>query len=346
MSSREISFWIDERWYDALSKRLKAETLEEHLKDVVDEMCNQLPQREYERISREIWQEEQLRKQEWEANRRFAVFHVKECGEEKYFQVEEPLEFLQTASKLRSYIRKAPEAPPMRFTGLFFRGSQITQEQFRAFASERMENTGRVTGAFDIDLDKGIIDALNVMDGWECFRIKDVSTAAYFASKRSDASMDERWRVFLDHLSGKQLSQAEPPYLTGSRTLQAGDISFANEIVQNENRLEFYMEVSFDADKVFGTNVCTTENDDWLNIYANYDMDEQTVCDSLDVYLVLANGDEQAFKYRLSPEEQALLLPKMEEYCQQQWGQSLEQCCQQYLSEQPQVQQNRGMIFS
>ena len=329
MSSREISFWIDERWYDALSKRLKDETLEEHLEDVVDEMCNQLPQREYERISREIWQEDQLRKQEQEANRRFSVFHVTECGEEKYFQVEGSLEFLQTASKLRAYIRKAPEAPPMKFTGLFSHGQQITQEQFRTFASERMENTGRVTGAFDIDLDKGLIDALNIMDGWQCFRIKDVSTAAYFASKRSDASMDERWRVFLDHLSGKQLTQAEPPYLTGSRTLQAGDISFANEIVQNENLLEFYMEVSFDADKVFGTNVCTTENDDWLNIYANYDMDEQAVCDTLDVYLVLANGDEQAFKYR-----------------QQQWGQGLEQCCQQYLSEQPQVQQNRGLIFS
>ena len=243
------------------------------------------------------------------------------------------MEFFQTASKLRAYIRKAPEAPPLKFTGLFSRGQQITQEQFRTLASERMENTGRVTGAFDIDLDKGLIDALNIMDGWQCFRIKDVSTAAYFASKRSDASMEERWRVFLDHLSGKQLTQAEPPYLTGSRTLQAGDISFANEIVQNENLLEFYMEVSFDADKVFGTNVCTTENDDWLNIYANYDMDEQTVCDSLDVYLVLANGDEQAFKYRLSPEEQALLLPKMEEYCQQQWGQSLEQCCADFLAE-------------
>lgn len=333
MSSREISFWIDERWYDALSKRLKDETLEEHLEDVVDEMCNQLPQREYERISREIWQEDQLRKQEQEANRRFSVFHVTECGEENYFQVEGPLEFLQTASKLRAYIRKAPEAPPMKFTGLFSCGQQITQEQFRTFASERMENTGRVTGAFDIDLDKGLIDALNIMDGWQCFRIKDVSTAAYFASKRSDASMDERWRVFLDHLSGKQLTQAEPPYLTGSRTLQAGDISFANEIVQNENLLEFYMEVNFDADKVFGTNVCTTENDDWLNIYAIYDMDEQTVCNTLDVYLVLANGDEQAFKYRLSSEEQALLLPKMKEYCQQQWGQSLEQCCADYLSE-------------
>lgn len=333
MSSREISFWIDERWYDALSKHLQDETLEEHLEDVVDKMCNQLPQREYERISREIWQEDQLRKQEREASRRFAVFHVTECGEENYFQVEEPLEFLQTASKLRAYIRKVPEAPPMRFTGLFSRGQQITQEQFRTFASERMENTGRVTGAFDIDLDKGLIDALNIMDGWQCFRIKDVSTAAYFASKRSDASVDERWRVFLDHLSGKQLTQAEPAYLTGSRTLQAGDASFANEIVQNENRLEFYMEVSFDADQVFGTHVCTTENNDWLNIYANYDMDEQAVCDTLDVYLVQANGDEQAFKYQLSPEEQALLLPKMEEYCQQQLSQSLEQCCTDYLSE-------------
>lgn len=333
MSSREISFWIDERWYDALSKRLKDETLEEHLEDVVDEMCNQLPQREYERISREIWQEDQLRKQEQEANRRFSVFHVTECGEEKYFQVEGTLEFLQTASKLRAYIRKAPAAPPMKFTGLFSHGQQITQEQFRTLASERMENTGRVTGAFDIDLDKGLIDALNIMDGWQCFRIKDVSTAAYFASKRSDASMYERWRVFLDHLSGKQLSQAEPPYLTGSRTLQAGDISFANEIVQNENLLEFYMEVSFDADKVFGTNVCTTENDDWLNIYANYDMDEQAVCDTLDVYLVLANGDEQAFKYRLSSEEQALLLPKMEEYCLNQTDMGLAEYSTQVMAE-------------
>ena len=333
MSSREISFWIDERWYDALSKRLKDETLEEHLEDVVDEMCIQLPQRVYERISQEIWQEEQHRKQEWEANRRFSVFHVTECGEEKYFQVEAPLEFFQTASKLRAYIRKAPEAPPLKFTGLFSRGQQITQEQFRTFASERMENTGRVTGAFDIDLDKGLIDALNIMDGWQCFRIKDVSTAAYFASKRSDASMDERWRVFLDHLSGKQLTQAEPPYLTGSRTLQAGDISFANEIVQNENLLEFYMEVSFDADKVFGTNVCTTENDDWLNIYANYDMDEQAVCDTLDVYLVLANGDEQAFKYRLSTKEQALLLPKMKEYCLNQTGMGLAEYSTQVMAE-------------
>ena len=51
MSSREITLRIDEHWYDALTKLLKGETLEEHLEDVIDELCDQIPQREYERIS-------------------------------------------------------------------------------------------------------------------------------------------------------------------------------------------------------------------------------------------------------------------------------------------------------
>ena len=94
------------------------------------------------------------------------------------------------------------------------------------------------------------------------------------------------------------------------------------------------MSISFHADEVFGTNVCTTENDDWLNIYANYDLDARRVCDTLEVYLQRGNGDEEAFKYRLSAEEQALLLPRMNTYCQEYWGQSLEECSANYLSEQ------------
>lgn len=201
--------------------------------------------------------------------------------------------------------------------------------------SERLDNTGRVVGAFDIDLDSGYLDALNIMDGWKRFRIQDVSTAVYFATKKSAASPDEQWRTFLDRLQGKEITyETEPQYLTGIRTLHAEDISFAEDIIQNDNLLEFYMEVSFHADEVFGTNVCTTENDDWLNIYANYDLDARRVCDTLEVYLQRGNGDEEAFKYRLSAEEQALLLPRMNTYCQEYWGQSLEECSANYLSEQ------------
>ena len=59
MSSREITLRIEEHWYDPLSKQLKGETLEEHLEDVLDELCDQIPQREYDRISVLIWRETQ-----------------------------------------------------------------------------------------------------------------------------------------------------------------------------------------------------------------------------------------------------------------------------------------------
>ena len=202
------------------------------------------------------------------------------------------------------------------------------------------QNGGAITQdgrSYDIDLDSGDMEAVNIMDGWKRFRIRDVSTAAYFAMKKGNAAPDERWRIFLDRLEERTLNQEpEPEYLTGSRRLCAEDISFAEDIIQNDNLLEFYMEVCFDADQMFGTNVCTTENDDWLNIYANYDLEARRVCDTLEMYLQRGNGDEEAFKYRLSAEEQALLLPKMDAYCQTRLGQTLEECCADYLSEQSQ----------
>ena len=54
----EIVLWLDRRWKNAIEKHLKGETLQEHLETVLDALCNQLPQREYERISREIYAED------------------------------------------------------------------------------------------------------------------------------------------------------------------------------------------------------------------------------------------------------------------------------------------------
>ena len=75
-------------------------------------------------------------------------------------------------------------------------------------------------------------------------------------------------------------------------------------------------------DEVFGTHVCTGENDDYINVYADYDMKRGIMCDSLTVTLWQGEDCEE-FKYSLTDEEKALLLPKMEEYCKQQTGKSL-----------------------
>ena len=34
--------------------------------------------------------------------------------------------------------------------------------------------------------------------------------------------------------------------------------------------MNFYIPINFDPDAVFGTNVASAFNDDWLNVYANF----------------------------------------------------------------------------
>lgn len=138
--------------------------------------------------------------------RQFAVFHVAENGKDTCFLIEEDLEFLQVADYLRQYIHRPPEIAATRFAEMFANAERISREQFDAYVRERMENTGRVVGAFDIDFDQGHLDALNIMDGWQCFKISDVSTAANLAMNEPSVSQDEQWRVFLNHLEGKQLT--------------------------------------------------------------------------------------------------------------------------------------------
>lgn len=344
MTQREITLWVDERWCKALEKHLLDGTVAEKLEEYIDELTTQLPEDVYMDINGEIWYEEQQARLAAEEARRFAVLHVTEDGYSTYFMAEEKLDMLQVANRLRSYTRKPPENSPARFTGMFSKGEKTSREQFDAFIMERLKNPGRVVGAYEIDLDKGRFDSLHTTDGWQCFRIQDVSTAAYYAMKKSRTVWGEREHIFHSRLDGKQLTNEDRTiYLTGARTLRAEDISFAEDIVQNENLLEFYMEVCFDADKVFGTQVCTTENDDYLNLYANYDMEKRCVADMLEVYLVRGSGGEQDYKYRLTDEEKGFLLPRMEEYCQQKWGQSLDECCEQYLSEQQQEQSAQTM---
>ena len=106
MKSREICVWLDERWYDALSRHLKDETVEDKLGDYLDQLINELvPEQEYSRISQELWQEDQQARQDLEAARKFAIFHIRESGQDCRLQVERPLEFLDAARLLRSYLR-------------------------------------------------------------------------------------------------------------------------------------------------------------------------------------------------------------------------------------------------
>ena len=71
MNSRDITLWLDERWYNALSCQLKKKdtTVEDELNEYLDAMIDQLPEQVSKKISREIWEEDQQARAEAEANR-------------------------------------------------------------------------------------------------------------------------------------------------------------------------------------------------------------------------------------------------------------------------------------
>lgn len=95
----EIVLWIDQRWKNAIEKHLRDETLQEHLENVLDELCNQLPEREYARISRAIQSEAAAQRAEEEAARTYAAYHVTERGQEWYFKTSPGEELLAVGEK-------------------------------------------------------------------------------------------------------------------------------------------------------------------------------------------------------------------------------------------------------
>ena len=330
----EIVLWLDRRWKNAIEKHLKGETLQEHLETVLDALCNQLPQREYERISREIQSEAAAQRAEEEAARTYAAYHVTECGQEWYFKTSPGEELLAVGEKLRGYVTKGSGVAPDKFIGMFFDGQPITAKEFDALTANRMENTGKVRGVFDVNFDKREFSAVHVMDGWRTWAMRDVSAAVYHATRSQFASSDDKWRKLLDHLSGKEI--------TSAGHLSARNFSFGDEIIESDGKLNFYVQTEFDVDAAFGTFVLTDKNDDWLNIYANYDIAEDRPCDTLALTLCKGDGSEESWSYQLNAAEQDVLLRKMEEYCQQQTGMSLHDYAQQFREE---AEQQQGPVM-
>ena len=317
----EIVLWLDRRWKKAIEKHLKGETLQEHLETVLDELCNQLPQREYERISREIYAEDAANREAEEAARTYAAYHVMENGQEWYFKTSPGEELLAVGKKLRGYVTKGNGVAPDKFIGMFFGGQPITAKEFDALTALRMENTGKVRGVFDVNFDKREFSAVHIIDGWQTWAMRDVSVAVYHATRSQFASGDDKWRKLLDHLNGKEI--------TSAGHLSARNFSFGEEIIESDGKLSFYLQADFDVDAAFGTFVCTDQNDDWLNIYANYDIEKDRLCDTLELNLCKGDGTEENWSYHLNAAEQEVLARKMEAFYQQQTGTSLHEYARQ-----------------
>lgn len=328
MNCRDITVYLDERWCAALETQ-SGKTVETLLTEQMDALIQQLPKEQRERITQELRQEDQKQAQEAEANRHFSITRITENGEPRYCLLERGEIMFQTALRLRRYLRGELN-DPSQFYG---DAAPIPQEEMERYGAELLRGSPRVVGIYDIDLDAGEVYTLDPDKGWRGYQIKDVSTAVYFATKRESDDWIAKRSRFNQRLAEKEMPSPDRRIsIRGHESLPVDVLCFADDIQQLDHMQNFCIPLSFDTDKVLGFHVDL--NDGFPNVYANYDMRKGCVCETLRVYLWnKSSGMPLECEYRLSPEEQDALRVKMDGYCMEQMGISLETAREQYLAE-------------
>ena len=470
-NSISAEVWLEERRWDALEEVLNAQgsNIEKHLQDYLIDLYNEMvPLEQWEQIEKSIADEAAEALREAEERTVYTAFHVREHGQDQLFATTGGEEFLNVARQLRRYVRDGNTGEGQGFMRRFHTARPISRERFEELAALRTENSGKVAGAFEIDLDAGWLSGLRALDGWQTFKVKDISAAVYHAARSARVPAAEQWEKFLNHLQGKEIEPEtfspveigglrplrredilcvegptpegrelkfrldltsyraqkevlgltvdcskpgnaleitcgydaalqgmadrlmltlqqkngmvrkafyyplmaeerellrevtetfcrqqtgktlndyyaqidhqrgdECPALTGgSQKLPMDAVTFSDEIAEDVHGLNFYIPTYFDPDAVFGTHVCTDANDDWVDVYANFDLERGRADTALTVCLCCADGHEFVFSYPLTPEEQGILRDKMDAYCRQQTGQGLEERRAAFLREQ------------
>ena len=266
-----------------------------------------------------------------------AGFHITEDCAEGYLQNESGMEFLQLARRLHDYLQQGQHLPARSLFEATDGCKEISREAFDALAKHRMENTGEVSGLFELDFDARTLSALNIMDGWKVYAMQNVADAAEAAYQEAEISEDDRWRIFLDRLDGQELT-------TPSR-LTARNFWFEDSIdVMDDGKLNFLLIPDFNVDEAFGTSVETDENDHALNIYANYDMGKKEGCDDLEITLYGDDIEDEEIPYCLNAAEKEVLRTTMENYCMTYEGKTLSEICEEYLREQMQEQEQDAPV--
>lgn len=215
MGDRDITLWIDEHKATAMDEALEARgtSLEKFMQDQLIDLYSEIVPTDWQaEVEAVIQKEREGELRHAEEARVVSAFRVTENGTEKCFKLEPGPELLSVADRLRIYLRREPGAPPDSFAGMFAsRRTAITPDEFDELACVRMENAGKVAGVFEIDFDRQEFSAVHIMDGWKTFRIKDVSTAAYYAGKGAYSTGDHRLQILLERLDGKELRASDLP---------------------------------------------------------------------------------------------------------------------------------------
>ena len=194
---------------DALGERT-AETVEDKLAEAFDMLYQEyVPDERRATVEAKIEQEDAAEQARIEADRRFAVYHIRENGEDRHFTSDYFRTPLQAAYRYRLYDRGELSANPETLADAFIETTPISLHAFGAACAD-IRADSRITTLIEFDLDEDYVSICDSGDNeWQTYTLHDFSVAAYKAF-RSDYRTEEcRREIFSSSLAGKEVGLSD-----------------------------------------------------------------------------------------------------------------------------------------
>ena len=215
MNSIDITLYLNEYRVRALADALgdqTAETVEDKLTEAFDTLYQEyVPDEQRASIEARIEREDAAEQARLEAARRFAVYHIRENGDDCHFTSDIFRSPMQAAYRYRLYERGELSADPKTFADAFIETNPVNLEYFGKVCAD-IHADDRVTALLEFDLDEGRVSVCDGMDNeWQTYSLRDFSVAAYKAFRSDYRSEEGRREIFNNTLVGKELDFSEEP---------------------------------------------------------------------------------------------------------------------------------------
>ena len=215
MSDIDITLYLNEYRVRALADALgdqTAETVEDKLAEAFDTLYQEyVPDEQRASIEATIEREDAAEQAKTEAARRFAVYHIRESGDDYHFTSDIFRSPMQAAYRYRLYERGELSADPKTFANAFIETNPVSLEYFGKVCAD-IHADDRVTALLEFDLDEGRVSVYNRTDDeWQTYSLRDFSVAAYKAFRSDYRNEECRREIFNNSLAGKELDFSEEP---------------------------------------------------------------------------------------------------------------------------------------
>lgn len=224
MNDIDITLYLNAYRVRALADALgdqTAETVEDKLAEAFDTLYQEyVPDEQRASIEATIESEYAAEQAKMEAARRFAVYHIRENGDDYHFTSDIFRTPMQAAYRYRLYERSELSAAPETFVAAFIETSPIGLDYFGKVCAD-IHSDNRVTALLEFDLDDGRVSVHNSTDDeWQTYSLHDFSVAAYKAFRSDYRSEECRREIFNSSLAGKEVDLSETDDETEAPAMQ------------------------------------------------------------------------------------------------------------------------------